>query len=90
MLLIHGGADDFVPTYMSRENYDACIAEKELVIVEGRAARDSPLGRQRENGSGAFTLFEAKSAENRGSIYRMLMKTVCFSAILYDTIANKC
>ena len=28
-------ADDFVPTYMSRENYDVCIAEKELVIVEG-------------------------------------------------------
>ena len=35
VLLIHGGAADFVPTYMSRENYDVCIAEKELVIVEG-------------------------------------------------------
>lgn len=35
VLLIHGDADTFVPMQMSQENYDACIAPKELLIVEG-------------------------------------------------------
>ena len=35
VLLIHGLADDFVPSEMSRENYEACRSEKELVLVEG-------------------------------------------------------
>ncbi|MBR3556775.1 MAG: alpha/beta hydrolase [Oscillospiraceae bacterium] len=35
VLLIHGLADDFVPSEMSRENYAACNSEKELVLVEG-------------------------------------------------------
>ncbi len=35
VLLIHGLADDFVPSDMSRENYAACRSEKELVLVEG-------------------------------------------------------
>ena len=35
VLLIHGLADDFVPPEMSRENYEACASEKELVLVEG-------------------------------------------------------
>lgn len=36
LLLIHGGADDFVPTYMSHENYQASASEnKRIVIVEG-------------------------------------------------------
>ena len=35
VLLIHGAADTFVPVRMSRENYDACTAKKELLIVEG-------------------------------------------------------
>lgn len=34
MLFIHGGADDFVPTKMVYELYDACPAEKDLLIVE--------------------------------------------------------
>jgi len=32
VLFIHGENDDFVPTYMSRQNYDACIAEKRINI----------------------------------------------------------
>ena len=32
---IHGGADDFVPCSMSRENYAACTSEKELLIIPG-------------------------------------------------------
>ncbi len=37
VLFIHGGKDDFVPAKMSRINYDACGAEKEIFIVD-RAA----------------------------------------------------
>ncbi|MEA4912014.1 MAG: alpha/beta hydrolase [Oscillospiraceae bacterium] len=35
VLLVHGGEDRFVPTDMSRENYAACKAPKELLIVDG-------------------------------------------------------
>jgi hypothetical protein len=35
MLFIHGGKDTFVPTEMAYRLYDACHAEKELLIVEG-------------------------------------------------------
>lgn len=34
MLFIHGGADDFVPTEMVYELFDACPTEKDLLIVE--------------------------------------------------------
>lgn len=35
VILAHGDTDDFVPCYMSRENYDACQAKKALVIIPG-------------------------------------------------------
>ena len=35
ILFIHGSADDFVPCSMSRENYDACASEKELLVIPG-------------------------------------------------------
>lgn len=34
-LFIHGDQDDFVPTYMAYDLYNACHAEKDLLIVEG-------------------------------------------------------
>lgn len=34
ILMIHGLADDFVPCEMSQRGFDACCAEKELVLVE--------------------------------------------------------
>jgi fermentation-respiration switch protein FrsA (DUF1100 family) len=34
VIFFHGDADDFVPCRMSRENYDACPAQKKLVLVE--------------------------------------------------------
>lgn len=37
VLFIHGAADDYVPTRMSKENYDACTSEKQLFIVPGAA-----------------------------------------------------
>lgn len=33
VLFVHGAEDKFVPTEMSRENYEACNAPKELLIV---------------------------------------------------------
>lgn len=39
VLFIHGSKDTFVPTRMGKENYEACIAEKEIVIVEGARHR---------------------------------------------------
>lgn len=35
ILFIHGDKDDFVPTKMVYELYDACSTEKDLLIVEG-------------------------------------------------------
>lgn len=35
VLFLHGDADDFVPLYMTEQNYAACQSEKELYIVEG-------------------------------------------------------
>lgn len=32
-LFFHGGQDLFVPTYMSEQNYDACVSQKRLIIV---------------------------------------------------------
>ncbi|MBQ2880712.1 MAG: alpha/beta hydrolase [Clostridia bacterium] len=43
VLFIHGSSDTFVPTYMGKQNYEACIAEKELVIVEGAEHAESFL-----------------------------------------------
>ena len=34
-LFIHGDQDDFVPTYMVYDLYNACKADKDLLIVEG-------------------------------------------------------
>lgn len=40
VLFIHGKADNFVPTDMSRQNYEACTAPKDILLVEnaGHAA----------------------------------------------------
>ena len=35
VVIVHGTADDFVPCRMSREGYEGCISEKELLLVEG-------------------------------------------------------
>ena len=35
VIFAHGDADDFVPCQMSRDNYDACPAQKALVIIPG-------------------------------------------------------
>lgn len=35
ILFIHGEKDDFVPTYMSEQNYEACKSDKKLLIIKG-------------------------------------------------------
>ncbi len=35
VIFFHGSSDDFVPCYMSEENFAACTSEKRLVIIEG-------------------------------------------------------
>ncbi|MCD7808686.1 MAG: alpha/beta hydrolase [Erysipelotrichaceae bacterium] len=40
-LFIHGDQDDFVPTYMAYSLYNACQAEKDLLIVEGAGHAES-------------------------------------------------
>ena len=35
VLFFHGADDDYVPSYMSRINYDACPARKKLVMIPG-------------------------------------------------------
>ena len=37
VIFYHGDADDFVPSYMSRDMYDACPSRKELIIIPGAA-----------------------------------------------------
>lgn len=34
ILFIHALGDDFVPSKMSKENYNSCISKKELVLVD--------------------------------------------------------
>ena len=34
VLFIHGEADDFVPCDMTRKNYEACVSDKELLLVK--------------------------------------------------------
>lgn len=33
VIFVHGETDDFVPCYMSRENYEACVAPKKLITT---------------------------------------------------------
>ena len=35
VIFFHGENDDYVPSYMSRINYDACASRKKLVIIPG-------------------------------------------------------
>ena len=35
VLFIHGTSDDFVPVWMTEQNFEACASEKHLLLVEG-------------------------------------------------------
>ncbi len=45
-LFIHGNQDHFVPTYMALELYNACQAEKKLLIVNDAAHGESIIKRR--------------------------------------------
>lgn len=35
VLFFHGESDDYVPSFMSQQNYEACISRKHLVLIPG-------------------------------------------------------
>ena len=35
VLMVHGLSDDFVPSSMTQQGYDACCGHKEILMVEG-------------------------------------------------------
>jgi len=35
VIFFHGESDDYVPSFMSRANYDACRSRKEIVLISG-------------------------------------------------------
>ena len=35
VLFFHGEDDDYVPSYMSQRNFDACTSRKKLVMIPG-------------------------------------------------------
>lgn len=35
VLMVHGTDDDFVPSYMTKQGYEACSGKKKLLLVEG-------------------------------------------------------
>lgn len=35
ILMVHGTGDDFVPSYMTQQGFDACVSDKELFLVDG-------------------------------------------------------
>ena len=35
VLFFHGESDDYVPSYMSKINYEACTSRKKLVLIPG-------------------------------------------------------
>lgn len=35
VIFFHGDADDFVPAWMSRKNYESCASRKELILIPG-------------------------------------------------------
>ena len=41
VFVIHGTKDDFVPTFMGKEIFEACVSEKELWLAEGAGHAES-------------------------------------------------
>ena len=48
VLFVHGTADELVPSYMSVQNYEACVSEKTLFLAEGAAHGMSYLIKREE------------------------------------------
>lgn len=63
VLFLHGTADRFVPSYMTRQAYEACGSEKTLLLVEGAAHCMSYLT-DRPRVEAAYRDFIEKNMEN--------------------------
>lgn len=70
VLLIHGTADTFVPYEMSVQNYEACTAEKKLLLVEGAEHCESYLkDRKRyQNAVSEFLQDTAEGGKEKGEL----------------------
>lgn len=62
VVLAHGLADDFVPSEMSKDGYDACTSPKELLLVEGAGHGYSFL-KDRERYTKTVTAFLQRNLE---------------------------
>ena len=67
VLLLHGTADNFVPCYMSRQIFDACLGDKTLLLVEG-AAHAKCFPADPERCSKAIGAFIEKNLEVTGEL----------------------
>lgn len=61
VLFIHGEADDFVPLFMTRQNYQACCSEKSMHLVPGTGHAQS-FGEDTEGCMDAIKTFIEKYA----------------------------
>lgn len=65
VLFAHGADDDFVPTHMSVDNYEACASEKVLIIVEGAVHGESYLVDRDRYQRELENFFEKYSTKNK-------------------------
>lgn len=63
VLFIHGKGDKFVPTWMTKSNYDACTAEKDILWVENAG-----------HGSSCYENTEAYEQAEKKFIYKYFTK----------------
>ncbi len=58
IIMVHGLADDFVPSDMTQRSYDACGGEKELLLVEGAGHGVSFAKAEQEYGALVTAFFD--------------------------------
>lgn len=58
VLMIHGLSDDFVPSDMTKQGYDACTGRKELLLVEGAGHGTSFLAAREQYTKTVITFLE--------------------------------
>ena len=67
VIFYHGESDDFVPCYMSKENYNACTSRKQLVTIPGAGhGLCYPVAPERYS-STLKNFFEGESSDSQSS-----------------------
>ena len=78
-LFIHGDRDNFVPTYMVYDLYNACSADKDLLIVEG--AGHAPVSYTH------LDVYKRQSFGSFGSIIRIITAFLIICSKVYNFIS---